>query len=356
MANNKTERESNAVPDEQPSTSTLNQKAAPENRQVKQNVVETGPSSTSAIAGESDTKEMLNHIWNALKGKVPIAVPSPNNGLPPARAAPAPTDVESEIVLTDALRKCLKIDGGSVSVRQSEVKDIPKPSPNELPPPPPAHWRVEAQIQHLSNKTRQSMPPARPPMIQPQMQPQWPVYMCPQRPPMQPQFPQFMPPRGQDPTPRMGYIPMYGMPLPRPIAAMPNVPPPRFMNMRPGMDRGGQFFQDNNYSGSVYQGHRAQQQQLSGPQALLQNTGGAFIPLQAARKIVKLKSQSLSDRAEVPNDAAKKSVAKETVVTTPNSKGGPKVVAKKTPVVNSTKVPKVVTPRLAANFSAPKGV
>lgn len=228
-------------------------------------------SDASVTEEEKRAKDMLNNIWNSLK------VPQVTGSAPTAVQAPPQVD------LAEALKKCLKINPSAATAPSA----IQQPAPAQLPPPP-ANWRIEAQIQHLSQvrppaqvpqpaqpmpNMMHALPGPPPPMFQ-----MAPVYMGPNQ-----RFPAPHPP------PHMGYPPHIFPPSSgpvvmsgfRPVAAMPftrgaGPPPPRGMMFHRQQER------DTN--------------RVSGPNAL-RNTGtvgatghGAFIPLQAARKITKLKN------------------------------------------------------------------
>lgn len=308
----------------------------------------------TAADDEKRTKEMLNNIWNSLKGKNPV-VPNlqPSVLLPPSKVT-AP-----DIDLTESLRKCLKI----TPTTAFEVPNIQQPSPAQLPPPP-ANWRIEAQIKHLQSKPVLSavpMPAAnqalnmRPPMFA--QQNQYPVFM-----PQPPRFPALPPQLQMHPggPPQMGFSvngypmrpPMSGF---RPVAAMPftNAVPPPFMHPDGGQSRQQQqhYHQNRNNSGQYGYGNSYDSNKLT-------DAGhGAFIPLQAARKISKLRTINGAQKSH-PEELGKKTVdatdekvsAAAGTSSKPEAKG---VMPKKAPRPKTeTVAPKA--PRIAANFSVNK--
>lgn len=341
------------------------------------------PTGTNQTVAPPDkvTKEALNTIWNALKQN-----PS-DKGLPgvPNLASiepPRPAVDTNAVVIdfTESLRKCLKITPSSEAVATPEK--IQQPSPAQLPPPP-ASWRMEAQIKHLGatkpteNRKTQSQP--QPPLVN-QGPPQAPQghggIIRPNRPPPgamglfgAPPLPRFgsgaPPPRPYFQHPPMVHPPN-GVGFPRmPVnngggGPMQGYPMPPFNNnmgpqgrpMRPPHWQPQQFFQNHHHPP---QNQQQQQHRMAGPQTLSNASGnGAFIPLQAARKITKLKSNN-SNRETVKPGSKKTEENKNPVAAQDagasakvdsKAKSG-EVAVKKTP--KPKKDPKPA--RIAANFS-----
>lgn len=359
------------------------QKVVPRNNQpVKSNVntKSSGSTDNSTVPGkgktistedEKRTKDMLNNIWNSLKANNSLPMPMPIPALGNPAVGGPPTGLPG-LDLTETLKKCLKIapnssstsSGGSNELPQKpESEAIQQPSPAQLPPPP-ANWRIEAQIQHLN----QRKPPAPP---QPHQQVPMPVPLIPNmmhndmR--MQPPPPMYMMPMPQMGFGPRGYNSRPPMPMPpfRPVATMPFPRPPPYMNGPPGpmpnrpynqpMRNQKPYPNSNNNSGP-----QPGPNKLAGPNAL-RNTAsvsghGAFIPLQAARKITKMKSQNGNSSGESKKE-------KETATAT-EKKPEPLEVAKKSDDSSKDKPKKLVvnnTPskpqsgprpaRIAANFS-----
>lgn len=358
QANNRSDQEATARDNPQTEKVPMSQ---PPKVMTRENNLETKSASEASTATEDEkrTKEMLNNIWNSLKGNNTVVPNLPLSALPPPSNVSVPG-----IDFTESLRKCLKI----TPTTASEVPNIQQPSPAQLPPPP-ANWRIEAQIKHLqSNPTPPSIPmPAsqgmnmRPPMFaQPN---QYPVFL-----PQPPRFPGLLPqlqmhPRGPH-LPQMGFPaqahvypvrqPMSGF---RPVAAMPftNAVPPPFMHPDGGQSRGGapqqHYHQNRNMSGQYghgngYDGNR-ESNKLTGA------GHGAFIPLQAARKISKLRTmhgaEKESERA-IPRADEKIPAAAAGTSSKPEAR---EVATKKAPRPKKETVA-IRTPRIAANFSVHK--
>lgn len=294
---------------------------------------------------------MLDTIWNSLKG--PLSA-SDANGFPMPKR---------EGDLAEALKKCLKIAPPSTVGDQSQPSVIQQPPPAQLPPPP-ANWRIEAQIQHLSQArpTGTVAPPHAQPLVHSLGGPPPPLFQMP------PVFmggshnQRFQPPHAEMGFPPPGLYPAggpIGMTGFRPVAAMP------FTNAYgPTPQRHSSFQQNPRNSHHQHQRHQQVPQgpqreasRLSGPHAL-RNAGsvsangqGAFIPLQAARKIAKLKNLN----GHQPNVAP--SVVQRPVVVEESSGSAPKVSSckikdpKQVPVTRSKPNATPRPARLAANFS-----
>lgn len=348
------------------------------------------PSNTKAPAAteaedEKRTKDMLNNIWNQLK--VNANASNPGITFPSSASAIAPQGLD----LTETLKKCLKIAPSEGSKEQSpsgyatkmEVPG-PVPAPAQLPPPP-ANWRIEAQIQHLNHV--RSPAPVHPPNVNVHPRPFMgssggpPPRMQQQliRHPPPPMFQQQM---GMMQVPHMGF-PQHGgrvpfvphgqvvMPAFRPVAAVPfthSAGPMPFMH--PGGD--GQFnhrqfhpnqhhSRNNNNQGT----HRQEDSRLSGPHTLRNTVStsghGAFIPLQAARKITKLKNMNgtgqqqervVAEESQAGGAAVVAAAKKSTVQAEQTNKTTKEKQPKKAPVAKSKANAAPRPPRIAANFSA----
>ena len=379
----------------------------------------TAPSVPQPTEDEKRTKDLLNNIWNSLKAN-PGNVPPPCLPLPQASTAgkepPQPTQ---GLDLTETLKKCLKIspvgeEGKTDNVPEPDkatTTTIQQPAPAQLPPPP-VNWRIEAQIQHLSQTKGQSAaaaqprpphppapqgvqmpfmgaggpPPPNQPMFYVGMAPMGmipPPHMLPGGPPMG--FPphgavhQF-PPREQHP-PRGPIVPGFV----RPVPAMPfNNHPGQQQQHRPPFShvppRGANrhFFNNNNHGRNVNapffpnQSQQEEPNRLAGPHAL-RNPGsavssghGAFIPLQAARKITKLKNSSgannpaekAAEKSEEPNKTEEPVVptsstannTEEPTAKKTNKDAPKKAAGNSKPKTNPTPRPARMA-RIAANFS-----
>lgn len=318
----------------------------------------------TTTSDEKNTKEMLNHIWNSLKAN-PVQLP----GMPSVVTATTPTNAPLD--LTESLRKCLKI-AGNENKSNDAAPVIQQPAPAQLPPPP-ANWRIEAQIKHLkATQQPHAMSSVHQPTVQmvqqqqqQQHQPQPPVNMFVHHhyPPQQ-QHPlphHMMPQQLRFPMQRhpMEHMQMHQgpiiMPGFRPVATMPfNHPagyPPPF-----AMDRGYSAQQRN---------FRPPPNRIAGPQDL-RNTNtvsgpGAFIPLQAARKIAKAKNNSgnaLEERNTTNGASNSKANEDRTSDTTTTSQtkcndNKPKTEdeVKKAPVKKTKPTSAPRAARIAANFS-----
>lgn len=351
---------------------------------------------TAATEDEKRTKDMLNNIWNSLKV---------NPQIPQVTAAAAPTlpsnnnvnvvTAPQELDLTETLRNVLRI-APSVAASGAVKSEAPikQPAPAQLPPPP-ANWRIEAQMKHLNQVRAPPMPhPPMPPQIRHQQgAPMFQQQMGHRFPPpqmrmmnMPPGPPMAYPQHGGGGGNGAGGFPPQGpivMPGFRPVAAMPfthSAGPPPFMNPHNGggMGPNRQFHPQNqsfNRGGHSNNSHHhyedEHQNQFSGPSSL-RNTAsvsghGAFIPLQAARKISKLKSvngqpglqqgqgkaqsvavaeQKQATGSQSTAEALKPDKENQSKEQTPQPKKAPVTKAKP----NSAPRP----PRIAANFSVNK--
>lgn len=409
LANNRTEKESpreEAVSEAATSTRTVPEERRdkrPANAQQQRPVQANGPKSAQqgpsmdrqTVAPSDDanrTKEMLNNIWNSLKQNpsqkgipaLPNALPLSQNNNPPAPAQAKPSNQPVAVDFTESLKKCLKIPSSGAAAAVPEK--IQQPSPAQLPPPP-ANWRIEAQIKHLGQSKG---PPTekRPPQQQQQAPPNMRAQQQP-RPGMfgnQPPFPNMMPPRPYFQPPPMGHLngggggfPPQNMGFPRMMNAggggpivMPGFGMPynnnnhnNSMGPRGPMRPHHQFNNNNNWQQQYGQNHHSPAQQpnnkMSGPQTLSVASGSAFIPLQAARKITKLKNSGGGDNVmDSKKQALNNKREDKKAVGEANSKGEPATAAgpkaepalKKTPAAPRPKKDAVPRPaRIAANFS-----
>lgn len=289
-----------------------------------------GPKHSKPISVEADpeqrTKELLNNIWESLKQKdfVPPELPKgPPILLPnvPAIAAESSEPLD----LTASLKKCLRIGEGPSSTADAgaaavAVPQINQPAPNQLPPPP-TNWKIEAQIDHLTKKGA-PVPSGPQPGVPTHFMP--PNQMHPLRFFSVPPFVQAAPP--QLPPP---FAPSYGPPVMPQFHSHPPMP-----MMMPTQDRHQVPINSNrtqhyrqNFNGS-HNNNARMQNRISGPQTLHNRPAnssaiGAFVPLQAARKISKMKS--VGNAASVSSDKNTSATkAQDNVTSSSTSQAPPK--------------------------------